>query len=85
MTHNLSRAEVSKYNFVVVVAHSVNMLNLTLKELKAVAKFRGIKVYESLSEDELLDALNLSKINFAEPRIENIRKNLMNQSINFLN
>ena len=50
------------------------MLNLSLKELKAVSKIRDIKNYKSLSEDELLDALNLSKINFSEARIEKIRK-----------
>ena len=47
------------------------MLNLALK---VVAKMRGIKGYKSLSEDELLSALNLSKINFSKARIEKIRK-----------
>ena len=37
------------------------MLNLSPKELKASAKIRGIKVYKSMSEDELLSALNSSK------------------------
>ena len=31
---------------------------LSLKELKLVAKARGIKGYESISEDELLNVLN---------------------------
>ena len=31
---------------------------LSLKELKLVAKARGIKVYKSMSEDELLNVLN---------------------------
>ena len=59
------------------------MLNLSPKELKAVAKIRGIKGYKSLSEDELLTPLTLSKslkkdekpkINFSKARIEKIRK-----------
>ena len=59
------------------------MLNLSPKELKAVAKIRGIKGYKSLSEDELLTSLTLSKslkkdekpkINFSKARIEKIRK-----------
>ena len=72
------------------------MLNPSLKdldpsseELKEVAKLlaqkRGIKDYKSMSEDELLSALILSKpvkksekskINFSTPRIEKIRKEL---------
>ena len=36
-------------------------LELSTKELKAVAKIRGIKDYKSMSEDELLNALNSSK------------------------
>ena len=42
------------------------MLSLSLKELKVVAKMRGIK---GLTEDELLTALNLSKISFSKARI----------------
>ena len=33
------------------------MLNLPLKESKAIAKIRGIKGYKSMSEDRLLSAL----------------------------
>ena len=36
------------------------MLDLSTKELKAIAKIRGIKGYKSMSE-ELLSALNSSK------------------------
>ena len=61
------------------------MLNLSLKELKAIAKIRGIKVYKGMSKDRLLSALILSKtveksgnsfddtkpkINFSKSRIE---------------
>ena len=53
------------------------------KELKAIAKIRGIKDYKSMSEDELLSALSSTKpvkkgkktkTNFSKARIEKIRK-----------
>ena len=58
------------------------MLDLSTKELKAIAKIRGTKGYKSLSQDELLDALTLSKlVNKSEipkkisiARIEKVRK-----------
>ena len=59
------------------------MLNLSTKELEAIAKIRSIKGYKSMSEDELLSALNSSKrikkgkkqkTNFSKARIEKIRK-----------
>ena len=59
------------------------MLSLSTKELKAIAKIRSIKAYKSMSEDELLSALNSSKpakkdknlkTNFSKARIEKIRK-----------
>ena len=37
------------------------MLDLSTKELKAIAKIAGIKGYKSMSEDELLGVLTLSK------------------------
>ena len=37
------------------------MLVLSPKELKAIAKMRGIKDYKTVSEDELLSALSSSK------------------------
>ena len=56
---------------------------LSLKELKLVAKARGIKGYESMSEDELLNVLNSlkqtktgkkSKKSSFKAKIEEIRK-----------
>ena len=65
------------------------MVNLSLKELKADAKIKDIKGYKSMSEDELLSALNAPKslkeseknfddtkpkIIFSKPKIEKITK-----------
>ena len=65
------------------------MLNLSPKELKAIARIMGIKDYKSMSEDRLLNGLKASeslkesekdfdhkklKINFSKPRIGKIRK-----------
>ena len=56
------------------------MLNLSPKELKAIAKIGGIKGYKSMSEDKLLSALTSSKpvrkgekpkTNFSKARIFN--------------
>ena len=58
-------------------------MNLSTEELKAVAKIRGIKGYESMSENELLRYLTPSKqvkkdkkpkTSFSKARIEKIRK-----------
>ena len=58
-------------------------LELSTKELKAIAKITGIKGYKSMSEDEILSALTLSepvkkgkklKTNFSKARVEKIRK-----------
>ena len=70
------------------------MLNLSPKNLKAIAKIRGIKGYKSMSEDELLSALNSSKwvrkgekpkANFFKARIEKIRKEFNESRYKFLN
>ena len=47
------------------------MLNLSLNELKIIAKSRGIKDYKSKSEDELIKTLSKSK-----PKVEEIRKKI---------
>ena len=38
------------------------MVNLSLNELRLIAKIRGINGYESMSEDKLLSALNVSEL-----------------------
>ena len=54
-------------------------MDLSTKELKAIAKIRGIKGYKSMSEDELLGALTSStpvkktKTDFSKARIGKIR------------
>ena len=65
------------------------MPNLSPKELKAIAKIRGIKAYKNMSEDRLLSALKpleslkeseknfddtKPKIKFSKSKIEKIRK-----------
>ena len=58
------------------------MLKLSPKELKAIVKIRGIKVYKSISEDKLLSALSSTKpakksensFEDPKPRIEKIKK-----------
>ena len=56
-------------------------LELSLEELKTIAKIRGIKGYKSISKYEILSAFNLSKpakkgktpeVNFSKTRIERI-------------
>ena len=67
------------------------MLNLSQKKLKAIAGIRGIKGYNSMSEDRLLSALKASeslkesennfdhtkpKIKFSKSKIEEVRKKI---------
>ena len=64
------------------IVHGIKM-DLSTQELKAIAKVRGIKGYQSMPEDELLSALTSSKpvkkgkktkINFSKATIGKIRK-----------
>ena len=56
------------------------MVNLSLNELKTVAKIRGIKGNKSIFEERLLSVLNESQAvkesenNFDDARIEKIKK-----------
>ena len=94
ITHNLDPNKISKmtHNRKIPVVHSINMINLSPKELQAVAKVRGIKGYKSMSEYELLSALTSSKpvkkgkkpkTNFSKARIEKIRKEFSESSHKF--
>ena len=54
-------------------------LNLSLKELRLIAKSRGIKGYKSISKEKLLGALDDSELaesgnNFDNARIKKIRE-----------
>ena len=76
-------------------------MDLSTKELKAIAEIRGIKGYKSMSEDELLSSLTSStpvkkgkktvkKVKnqnqiFLKKEQKRSEKNLMNHDINFLN
>ena len=55
------------------------MLNLSLNELKLIAKGRGIKGYKSISKERILSALNESKSvksenDFDDERLKKIRE-----------
>ena len=52
------------------------MLNLTLDELKQIAKMRPIRGYKNMSKERLLSALNKSEStkSFDNERLNNIRK-----------
>ena len=57
------------------------MINQSLNELKLIAKSTGIKDYKNKSKDELTKILSEPE---PKTNIENIRKKLMNQGIDFL-
>ena len=67
----------------------MSMINLSLNELKLVAKSRGIKDYKSMSKEELLTTLSksesvesatlLGKNSFDDERLKKIRKDLINE------
>ena len=62
------------------------MLDLTLDELKLVAKSRGIKGFTSMSKERLLSALNKPKLienNFVNERLKKIREDLNKSRHNF--
>ena len=51
------------------------MINLSLDELKLLAKYRGIKDYENKSEDDLIKKLDeITKTSLSKKKIKGIRK-----------
>ena len=54
----------------IILSESIRMLNLSLKELKLIAKNKGIKGYKRMSDNRLLSILNvpeaIKKINLSE-------------------
>ena len=60
------------------------MLNLSLNELKQMAKMRGIKGYKSMSRERLLSALNGSKSADSEKNLHNARTKQIREEFNKL-
>ena len=62
------------------------MVNLSLNELRLTAKNRGIKGYESMSEDKLLSALNVSELikTIREIREKNRDEDKILRDLNFI-
>ena len=52
------------------------MVNLTLNELRRIAKMRHIRGYKRISREQLLSALDEYERNFINVRIKKIRKDL---------
>ena len=69
------------------MSHNVRILNLSLNELKLAAKSRGIKGYENKSENGLtkIPSEPKAKTSHSKKKIKGIKKNLINQDINFIN
>ena len=64
------------------------MINLSLNELKLIAKIRSIKGYENKSEDliKILRELNPKpKISLSKKKIKEIKKDFNELSMSFLN
>ena len=64
------------------------MLNLSLNELKLIAKSTGIRGYKSMSKERLLSALSESESGESEENLDNkknkrLEKNLINSKIDF--
>ena len=60
------------------------MLNLSLNELKLVAKLRGIKGYKSMSKEKLLSALSESESAGSGSQFYNVRIKKIREDFNKL-
>ena len=62
--------------------HNLRMLNLSLNKLKLVAKYKGIKVYENNSEDDLIKILSepKAKTSLSKKKIKDIIRKDFNNS-----
>ena len=60
------------------------MLNLSLNELKLVAKLRGIKGYKSMSKEKLLSALSESESARSGSQFYNVRIKKIREDFNKL-
>ena len=56
------------------IAQSIRMLNLSLKELKLIAKNRDIEGYKSISKNKLLSIINTPEPIIENKTIQDIRK-----------
>ena len=59
------------------------MPNLSLNELKQIAKMRRTKAYKSISKERLLSALDESEFNFNNARTKKIREDFNKLRNNF--
>ena len=59
-----------------IMSHNIRMLNLSLNELKLVAKSRGIKDYENKSEDDLIKIVSelKTKRSLSKKKIKSIKE-----------
>ena len=56
------------------MSNSLEVLGLTLENLKAIAEVRGIKDYECMSKDKLLGLITPSKKQKKQKRRKNVKK-----------
>ena len=78
VTYRAPRSTQKTSNYIKKINYfcNIRMLNLTLNELKLVAKSRGIKDYENKSEDDLIKILSepKTKTSLSKKKIRDIRK-----------
>ena len=70
------------------IVYCIRMINLSLNELKLIAKIRSIKDYENKSEDliKILREPNPKpKISLSKKKIKEIKKDFNELSMSFLN